>query len=73
MTTESNAVDDDRSTAMGRMAERLRMTEGQLYTAVLLVLSALLLSLTGLPTAERTPAADPGVPTLSPVTPEANP
>ena len=41
---------------IGRLAERLRMTEGQLDTAVLAVLLVMLLSLTGLPTAERAPS-----------------
>jgi hypothetical protein len=76
MTDHEHVTEPDREdeiTVMGRIAKRLRMTEGQLYTAVLLVLSALLLSLTGLPTAERTPSTDPGVPTLSPVPSEESP
>jgi hypothetical protein len=51
---------------MGRAAARVRMTEGQLYTAVLAVLVALLLSLTGLPTAERVPTNGTDTPTLTP-------
>ena len=45
---------------MGRLAGRLRMTEGQLDTAILAVLFVLLLSLTGLPTAERAPSTGTG-------------
>lgn len=57
---------------MARLAGRLRMTEGQLYTTVIIILSALLLSLTGLPTAERTPSVQPGAPVFeSPPTEDA--
>ena len=38
---------------MEQLAHRARMTEGQLYTTILTVLVVLLLSLTGLPTAEH--------------------
>lgn len=63
------------STIMGRIARRLRMTEGQLYSAVLIVLVVTLLTLTGLPTAERTPETDSGgdIPTLEPTFAEEGP
>jgi hypothetical protein len=38
---------------MAILARRARMTEGQLYTAVLVVVLVALLSLTGLPNAHR--------------------
>jgi hypothetical protein len=59
---------DDHATVMGLLAKRVRMTEGQLYTAVLAVAIALLLTLTGLPNARHTTVGLPGagpVPTLA--------
>ena len=56
-------------TLMGSLARRVRMTEGQLYTAIIAVAFALLLSLTGLPGAHQRPEDDllsgGGVPVLS--------
>ena len=49
---------------MARIAERIRMTEGQLYTAIIAIGIVLLMSLTGLPTAQRAPSGDTNVPTL---------
>lgn len=43
----------DQPALMGLLAERLRMTEGQLYTAVLGIALVVLLSLTGLPHAHQ--------------------
>lgn len=40
-------------TIVGLLAERLRMTEGQLYTVVLAALAVLLMTLTGLPNAHQ--------------------
>ena len=48
---------------MAILAHRLRMTEGQLYTAVLVVLLAVILTLTGLPSAHQTVPAIPISPT----------
>jgi hypothetical protein len=42
-----------------RLARRLRMSEGQLYTAVLTVLGVLLLVSSGLPGSGETPAPSP--------------
>lgn len=41
------------ATVAGLIAARVHMTEGQLYTAVLAVIVAVLLTLTGLPTAHE--------------------
>lgn len=52
MSDTDTTVEED-PTIMGLIAGRLRMTEGQLYTAVIAVAIALLLTLTGLPTAHE--------------------
>ena len=49
----SDVSQDDRPPLMAQLAGRVRMTEGQLYTAVLGVVVVVLLSLTGLPQAHQ--------------------
>ena len=59
-------------TVMGVLAARMRMTEGQLYTALIAVIMAVLLALTGLPNAhQRTHSTTSGVrsPSAGPVAP----
>ncbi|HEY1831642.1 MAG TPA: hypothetical protein VGG38_15515 [Acidimicrobiales bacterium] len=56
---------------MGVLAARIRMTEGQLYTVLIALLLALLLTLTGLPNAHKssgTPLAPSFTPTTTQVT-----
>ncbi len=48
----------DQPALMALLAERLRMTEGQLYTAVLGLALVVLLSLTGLPHAHQRDNSD---------------
>jgi hypothetical protein len=64
-------VDED-TTVMGLLAKRFRMTEGQLYTAIITVAVAALLTFTGLPNAHRRPPGLPtggaSIPTLAPTT-----
>ena len=66
--TEKRQRADERQRADGGpgmvalLADRARLTEGQLYSAVFVVLVILLLSLTGLPTAERRPGSQPVAP-----------
>lgn len=50
---------------MGVLADRLRMTEGQLYTAILALLVAATLTLTGLPSAHRPDPTSPATPTTT--------
>ena len=45
---------DSDITVAGLIATRVHMTEGQLYTAILAIVAAVLLTLTGLPNAHRT-------------------
>lgn len=52
-------------TLMGILAERVRMTEGQLYTAVLAVLLVVWLTLAGVPHAHKLPPANGGSTTTS--------
>lgn len=59
----------EQPTIMGLLAERVRMTEGQLYTVVIALVVALLLTVTGLPTAHTRSDDDfsgSGVPALTP-------
>jgi hypothetical protein len=60
---------DDAPTVMGLLAERSRMSEGQLYTIVVGAIVVLLLSVTGLPNAHRSDAGT--TPTLAPAAPVA--
>lgn len=64
-------------TVMGLLAERARMTEGQLYTAVIALAVALLLTVTGLPTAHQRSATDslsgPGAAPTAPTAPTTAP
>jgi hypothetical protein len=60
---------DTERTVAGLIASRVRMTEGQLYTAVLAIIAAVLLTITGLPNAHRnaSPAqVAPSVPSAQP-------
>lgn len=52
-------------TRVNRFAARVRMTEGQLYTAALAVIVALLLTFTGLPNAHRRATGLGGSPAIS--------
>lgn len=45
-------------TVMGLLAGRAGMTEGQLYSAVIAVVVAILLTVTGVPTAHQRPEQD---------------
>jgi hypothetical protein len=58
MTPDPTPPTTDRQPVMARIAARLRMTEGQLYTAVLAAVVVILLSLTGLPNARQRSNAD---------------
>jgi hypothetical protein len=70
-TATVTAAEDDRPTIGGLLADRWGMTEGQLYTAVLALAVALLLTVTGLPTAHQRSGSDslsgPGGVPLAPV------
>lgn len=48
-----NQPSNTEPTVMGLIAKRVRMTEGQLYTIVILAALVLLLTLTGLPNAHE--------------------
>lgn len=64
-----------RPTVMGLLAERCGMTEGQLYTAVIALAVALLLTVTGLPAAHQRSGTDSlsggGTVPVAPVAPAA--
>jgi hypothetical protein len=62
-------------TILGLVSERMRMTEGQLYTVAISALVVLLLTLTGLPSAHKPAGGLPGSATTLPPVPttEAQP
>ena len=53
--------DGEPPTVMGMLAARVRMTEGQLYTAILAVLLTFALMITGLPHAHKLPPDNAGL------------
>lgn len=52
-TEATEATEPERPTVMGLLADRWGMTEGQLYTSIIALVVALLLTVTGLPTAHQ--------------------
>jgi hypothetical protein len=56
--TQPNAPSSGDPTIVGLLSRKARMTEGQLYTVVLVALAVLLLTLTGLPNAHRRDRTD---------------
>jgi hypothetical protein len=58
-TSASGASLGEEPTVMGLLARRVDMTEGQLYTTIIVVLAVALLTLTGMPGAGRADDATP--------------
>jgi hypothetical protein len=66
-------TNDAQPTIMALIGQRLRLTEGQLYTLIVCALIVVLLSLTGLPTAHKRQGGGLlPVPTQTPTTAGAN-